>query len=363
MKCHLVLDPQSKGWVIEKMCRRLGAELEGLGCQVSIGDDPDPSADINHFMLFWWVPEGPLPRSTVAITHIDDSHRLSLARAAVKKADMVICMSSMTVKQLVNDGLPRVKMCYILPAFDGLEPKRIVIGLTTKIYPDGRKREHLLERLAQEMNLSAFHFDIYGTGWEQMAEVLRKGGATVSVTVDTDDAVADYERIKQGIRGFDYYLYIGLDEGSMGTLDALAAGVKTIVTPQGFHVDLPHGITHPFWEYDELRAIFEQIRDDRDARISGVKDLTWRRYAERHLFVWKTMVDGRSTELPMLLGQESLEPLAANSVDQTAHMKSERRRLFWRTLVRYHLPRWRTRIGLILRRCLPSGLRKRIFGD
>lgn len=362
MKCHLVLDPNSHGWVIEKMCRRLGAELEGLGCEVTIGDAPDATADINHFMLFWWVPENPPPRSTVAITHIDDSHRMYLARSAVTKADMVICMSSMTVKQLVNDGLPREKMCYVLPAFDGVEPRRIVIGLTTRIYPDGRKREYLLERLAMEMDLSAFHFDIYGAGWERMAEVLRKGGATVAVTVDSDDGAADYRRIMEGIQGFDYYLYLGLDEGSMGTLDALAAGVKTIVTPQGFHVDLPHGITHPFWDYEQLRLVFESIRDDRDGRILGVKDLTWRRYAERHRFIWQAMLDGRAADLPALLGQETLAPLGGYAADQDAHMHSEKRRLFWRSLWRYHLPRWRSRLGGWLRGLLPLGLRRRIFG-
>ena len=42
----------------------------------------------------------------------------------------------------------------------------------------------------------------------------------------------------------------------MGFLDACAAGVKTIVTPQGYHLDAMRGITHGFKELPELVAIF-----------------------------------------------------------------------------------------------------------
>jgi len=47
----------------------------------------------------------------------------------------------------------------------------------------------------------------------------------------------DYEVYKELIPTLDYYLYVGKDEGQMGFIDALAAGIPTIVTPQGFHLD------------------------------------------------------------------------------------------------------------------------------
>ena len=350
MKCHLVLDAQSKGWVIEKMCRRLGDELTELGCEVSIGDAPDPACDINHFMLFWWIPDEIPACSTIAITHIDDSHRMTLALAATSKAAMTICMSTMTVRQLVTEGVPREKLCYVLPALDpGIAPRRIIIGLTTKLYPDGRKRESLLVRLAQEMDLSDFQFDIYGTGWEDVAQKLRSAGAVVELGADD----LPYDAIRQKVRQFDYYLYMGLDEGSLGTLDALAAGVKTIVTPQGFHVDLPHGITHPFWHYEELRDVFESIRDERNNRVRAVAPLTWRRYAERHLSIWQLLAGGRRAEVATMLGQESLEPLGGYSEGMAEHLASERKRLFARSVLRYKIPRLKGVIAARLRLWFP----------
>jgi hypothetical protein len=89
---------------------------------------------------------------------------------------------------------------------------------------------------------------------------------------------------------FDYYFYPGLDEGSLGTLDALSAGVKTIVTTQGFHLDIPNGITHGFWEYEELRDIFEGIARDRRGRVDMARRLTWTKYAERHVAIWASLL-------------------------------------------------------------------------
>jgi hypothetical protein len=104
----------------------------------------------------------------------------------------------------------------------------------------------------------------------------------------------DYNVIRTAVPKFDYYFYSGLDEGSLGTLDALSAGVKTIVTRQGFHLDIPNGITHGFWDYDELKAIFEEIVLERRERIQFARCLTWTRYAHRHLDIWSSLIERNS---------------------------------------------------------------------
>ena len=79
----------------------------------------------------------------------------------------------------------------------------------------------------------------------------------------------------------------------MGFLDALAAGVPTIVTPQGFHLDVPGGITHPFMGIGELVAVFKSIARELDRRTESVKDLTWAEYARRHETIWQAVLTGR----------------------------------------------------------------------
>ena len=122
-----------------------------------------------------------------------------------------------------------------------------------------------------------------------------------------------YEAILGRLTHFDYYLYMGWDEGSMGTLDALAAGVKTIVTPQGFHLDLPGGITHSFHDGRELVEVFRSIAADRQQRIDSVKDLTWTEYARKHAIVWRALLDGRSLADVTPAGAAPIAPAAVSA--------------------------------------------------
>jgi hypothetical protein len=320
-----------------KIANRLGEQLSRLGWTVSMSDAADASADVNHFVLFLEQPSVCPGIATVGITHVDDREKLGAARLAVERAGLGICMSTATVRQLVNEGIDRSKLCYVLPALDsGIAPRKIIVGITTKVHADGRKRERLLARLAREMDLSNFRFEIFGYGWSAVSNQLRSAGAEVFLDEDCGDFEAGYDAIRQRIPFFDYYLYLGLDEGSLGTIDALAAGVKTIVTPQGFHLDLAQGITHPVTSYNELRAVFESIVDDRDRRVRAVEPLTWLRYAQQHDQIWRLLLGGRWQDIPDILGQQALEPLGGSAQAMNKHLAVERWRMFARSARRLY---------------------------
>jgi hypothetical protein len=198
-------------------------------------------------------------------------------KAALETLDAGICLSRMTVDTLVRRGVSRDKLCYVTPGHDGLvEPKRIRIGITSRAYGDGRKREGMLVELAQAMRLDRFHFEIIGEGWDPIIARLEAAGATVQYDAGSDDYQKDYAGALQRIPTFDYYLYTGLDEGSMGFLDALAAGVSTIVTPQGFHLDVAGGITHAFTDIGELVTVFATISNEAERRTHSVEGLEGR---------------------------------------------------------------------------------------
>lgn len=290
----LVLSQENRSWIIEKFAHRLAENLPEFGFQPVISYRPSPSADINHWMSYAFANESVSTLSSMFITHIDDPYKLALVRNELRDfVDMGICMSNQSRLDLCRAGVPPVKLAFVLPAHDAdIAPRRITIGLTTRVYPDGRKREALLARLADDIPLDAFRFEIYGSGWEAVVPRLRAGGATVDYFPGTADYVADYAQMKDALRYFDYYLYLGLDEGSMGTLDALAAGVRTIVTPQGFHLDLANGITHEVTDYADVNRVFSALSRDWRERVDSVSSLTWRNYARRHSLIWGAMLSG-----------------------------------------------------------------------
>jgi hypothetical protein len=299
MRVRLVLAPQNSGWVIGKMAHRLRDALVQLGHDAQVASEPDGQAEVNHWMSFAFADGCESTLNTMFVTHADDPFKVRLIRDLLdRRIQLALCMSPHAVEELANLGVPRQRLWFVLPAIDDPVPlRRLRIGITTRVYDDGRKREVLLVKLAREMRLDAFHFDIFGEGWQPVIPQLESAGAVVTYDPGTQDWQGDYARIRAAIPAFDYYLYMGMDEGSLGTLDAMSAGVKTIVTAQGFHLNLPGGIDHPFTDYESLREIFQHL----DARVvlqrRRLAEWTWETYALEHLDVWEAMLRARPADV------------------------------------------------------------------
>lgn len=314
---NLVLHPDNQGWIIEKMAVKLQEYLPATGVSVSVSGGQRSDADLNHWMSYAFANEPQLTRATMFITHIDDPYKAALIRGELARGiDLGICMSRDSVRHLVELGVPRECLCHVPPAHDSLAvPRRICIGVTTRLYPDGRKREKLLVRLAREMSLESFRFEIFGLGWEPVIEELKSAGAEVVYFPGTADYRGDYQVLLQHLPNFDYYLYTGMDEGSLGTLDALAAGIPTIVTAQGFHLDLGDSITDFFVSYEELESIFQRLYHERVSRVAVAARLTWAAYAEHHAEIWRAVLagEGRVVAARSALSQETAGCLARRS--------------------------------------------------
>jgi hypothetical protein len=286
---------QERGWILEKFAVRLAENLAEWNVAAEISYLPSRESDINHWVHYLYLEGDWYGKNTLSITHVDRLAKLHILKQRMKKADIGICMSRMTLEQLVLSGIPRQKLCYITPAHDGkVKPKRIVIGITSQIRPDGAKREDVLIRMAKTIRLDSFHFEIVGPNWERVIPYFESAGATVNydagMYLKSNDEHSELVRDRLSL--FDYYLYMGWDEGSMGTLDALAAGIPTIVTPQGFHLDINGGITHSFTDAPDLCEIFEKLASERQVRIDSVSGLTWKEYARQHALVWHALVAG-----------------------------------------------------------------------
>lgn len=314
MKINIVLPGDLRAWIIEKAANRLAEHAGTCGVEVTISDRARPTADLNHWMSYAFANERRSTPATMLITHPDDPFKVSLIRATLnQRVDLGICMSSEIVSQLAAAGVPRTQLCYVLFGHDGtVVPRRITIGITTRLYADGRKREGFLSRLASDMDLSIFTFKIFGAGWGAIVEQLRHVGLDIEYESGSADYQADYRRIVDSIPSFDYYLYLGMDEGSLGTLDALAAGVGTIVTDQGFHKDIAAALTHRFVEYSDLLEIFRRIRSEHVGRIETAAKLTWNEYGRRHVLAWKFVLSGRRADVANELANE-IAPDAARS--------------------------------------------------
>jgi len=295
MRVRLVCYDGTNGWILSKFALKLNEYLLKLGHSSDIAQTPDTAADINHHIIYFHYSGEKYSNDTLMITHIDNLDKLHRLEKQLVNAKMGICMSRETMDTLSNLGIPRNKLSYINPAHDGvIFPKQKVIGITCRVQEDGRKREHFLSKLALDIDPYFYSFKIMGDGWHNQVDELRKNGFQVDYTDHFD-----YNKYTELIPSLDYYLYMGQDEGQMGFVDALAAGVETIATPQGYHMDAEGGLTYSFNTYSELLDIFRMLSERRFRLIKSVKDWTWENYARKHIEIWQYLLsESNPTFLP-----------------------------------------------------------------
>ena len=282
MRVRIVCYEDTNAWILGKFALRMQDNLIQLGISADIAKIADPTADINHHIIYEQFNGVPSNNDTLMITHIDSIQKLNHLKANINKIAYGICMSNDTMQRLFSLGLRKDRLCYINPAQDGdFTPKKIQIGYTSRWYADGRKREYLLKDLVNHLDNRFFSFKIIGQGWTRLIDLMKEKGFQVEYIPDFDLKI--YKRIMSEI---DYFLYTGLDEGQMGFVDALAAGVKTIVTPQGYHMDVKKGITYPFNDSKDLLEVFDTIYNEKVKLIKSVETWTWENYTLKHLELW-----------------------------------------------------------------------------
>lgn len=283
-----------QGWIINKFAHKLQEELVKLGVDATVVDKKDPTADINHYPLYTFIDysQSRHTNDTFMITHVDSYEKVELIKGRLKTYGMGICMSKQTMEFLVSLGIPRQKLCYINPAHDHvIKPRKYVIGLTYRTHYDYRKRDEFLIDIAKQIDKEYFKFAIMGSGWEKIIEAISSLGIEVDYYSEFD-----YDLYVNLVPTFDFYMFFGTDEGSMGFLDALAAGVKTIVTPQGFHLDAKGGLTYPCESIHDYARTFEAIVEEKRRLVRSVEEWTWENFAKKHLEVWNFILKNQSMD-------------------------------------------------------------------
>lgn len=286
MRILLHLSDRNAGWIIEKLARRLKLELQKLGHDVDCSNTISKKYDVVHFMSYAWAEKTSASCTSFSITHIDDKYKLKEIDQKLDVLDIGICFSS-HMEKYIKSELRRNNITYILPGHDGIIARRKnTFLITTKIYEDGRKNEHwLYPALKDVFSPEDLNIHIHGSGWDKIVSKLRRDNFEVIYYPGTSNYEADYEIILGDLDIADFYLYFGFDEGSMGTLDAKLAGVRCIVSNQGFHQDICDKTDYLFDDYSSLISNLRKVK--LRSQINPVlKSLTWRNYSEAHLKLW-----------------------------------------------------------------------------
>lgn len=287
MKVNIICKEDVHSWILGKFALKMQECMKELGIECTISKFPDDTADVNHNIVYYEFDGVHRNIDTVMITHIDELEKLDFIKNNIGSMSMGICMSNQMSHWLAKMGVDKSKLCYANPAHDGCALiKKYVIGIASRVYPDGRKRESFFNKFAKDLDPRFFEFKFMGGGWENQVKALRDRGFSV---VYFDKFIRD--EYYKFIQSLDYYLYTGTDEGQMGFVDAAAAGVPSIVTPQGYHLDAPDALTFPFWTYEDLISILIKLQNDRKKLIDSVANWTWMDYTKKHVEIWQYLTN------------------------------------------------------------------------
>lgn len=279
------------GWILMKFAKEMQDELIKLGYDVTISEWPNQSADINHSFVPHSTEFSSTP-STYMITHVDSERKINRIRHMAERGAIGICMSRETRDKLISYGISPTKVCYINPAQDGLIfPQKVSLGFTYRVHMDFRKRDSMIVDIAKEIDPRIFKFVIMGADWEEIIRELRGMGFEV-------DYYSEFDKIKYNeiMHQIDYFCYFGFDEGNMGYLDAVAAGIGTIVTPQGYHLDTECPITYPVETISDIVNVLLNIQEERMKHYKFIKEWTWDNYAKKHVEIWKYILKSEPLE-------------------------------------------------------------------
>ena len=313
MLIEIILSQENKGWVIEKIADQLVENAKLQKYEVKLLEKPTGKATIIHWMHYMNVREEDYVRgatNTCMVTHVDDIWKFKKLEKVIKNGFIPIYLSE-EHRDYVSKKLDSNKFSFFVkPGSDLSEIERsefVSITIASHVYPDGRKNEKYLWKLAKEIDLKNCHFNLIGKRWGPTAAELRNANASVLEYSKEIGNYPRYEVINNIIKSSDLFMYLGFDEGSMGALDAYLLGTKLLISNQGFHREFKGMTVDLFEDYGSFKSKFENFISQNFDFIKDSKSWGWQRYAREHLSIWELLSNtaspgGYIQKLPEKLG-------------------------------------------------------------
>lgn len=265
---HVVLSDH--GWIIEECARHLEERLP----YISVGNDPDPAAELQYYVTYSARRERVSPIEVALFTHREeDPVAARLFDETAMAVDHVVAMSPATDHLIEQLGI-RHRSC-ISPGvdLDRFRP-RLKIAVVGRTYHTGRKGEALVRSV---MDLPDIDWHFTGSGWPEPGLHLAA------------------EELPGFYRSMDYVLVPATNEGGpMCVLEALACGVPVIASEVGWAADYPH-IAFERGSASSLRAVLERLLAERFALREHVAGVTWQNWADAHDRLFAGLATGGTT--------------------------------------------------------------------
>lgn len=233
---------QEGNWILTFLSNDLKHELTQLGYKCRSGSfDEYEGEDV--YLNMWWMSAQPRKEAKVNmvfITHTDDTFKEQTLERMKGQFDIYLCMSREDAQFLVELGYDKDKVFGVnLPVRNNFI-RPLTLGIFSNCYSDGRKNEQwLIDYCKYNPHSKLVNFSFIGFGWGGVVKKLEDLGCSFEWHGVSRKLPHEYFYQQLKLKDLDYYLYMGMDGGAMGSYDAYAMGVPLCITDDGFHKGIP----------------------------------------------------------------------------------------------------------------------------
>lgn len=248
----------SHDWIMGKIADDIQRTSKALGYECNIGgfDDYKGEEICYHLSYTIAVPVPNAKHNSVFYTHLN--HTLSeINLVDIKdKFDSFICMSPEDAQFLIELGFDKDKVFGMTLPVRNTYVRPASIGIFSACYPDGRKNEQwLIDYCKKQEAAKLVNFVFVGKGWDRVVKELENLGCTYEWHNVSRKLPYEYEFQQHKLANLNFYIYMGMDGGAMGTYDAYAQDVPLCVTFDGFHKSIPE----LDYQFDDKQSFFNQM--------------------------------------------------------------------------------------------------------
>lgn len=275
-------------WILKIIADDIIRELGELGIECRSGDRNDYQGEsIVHHM--WWRIAKPFENAqinSVFITHTDDALKEHDLVKIKDSFDYFITMSKEDEHFLVGLGFDSKKVFGLTLPVRNNYVRPLSIGIFSSCYPDYRKNEGwLLDFCKNNTDARLINFVFIGSGWDSFVKQLGDCGCSFEWHCVSRSLPYEYFFQQLKLQSLDYYLYMGMDGGAMGTYDAYAMSVPLLVSDDGYHKDIPD-LDIKFENKEQFEKQIGEIVAKQKRRISFFTQNSVKKYVSDLYDIW-----------------------------------------------------------------------------
>ena len=286
MKVNVISYEPKNGWILYDYAAKLNDSLRKIGVHSELTFEQHKGFDVTFHVNYWGLKElKQQSLHTTLVTHIDTNKKKEIVNAHSNSGVVGFCMSDETERMLKvvtgNNNFFSLAPPAMVPSFK----RKIKLLIANRLYPDGRKNEAWIIDFIKCFDIDNIEIKIIGSGWEGHIEKLNEQKYLIEYF-----NIFNKNKYVELLREAEYLLVVGFDEGAIATMDALAMGVKPIVSAQGYHLHYARDLIL-FKDYYDLINIAQEMNKDIEETHDKSKDLAdWDLFAIKHRDIWSRLL-------------------------------------------------------------------------